>query len=439
MNDTSSKKTSTPNRGDGRVGETSRLLQKMRSRRQVLFGGAVLGVSSLLSNTGPFRINIAHAETGTIPIGFPVPLTGPYALEAADQVRCAQLAVDQFNARGGLDGRMAELVVRDDALNPAKAAALTRSLIKDDGVRFVVGSLSASVQLSVNAATRAAGALYISISQSDAITEAPNASKLTFHEALNPHMTSKAVGEYVFPKHGKRVAFLIADYAYGHEMARGLKRAGEAFGIEVVAEIRHPIATRDFRAFLPSIRKAKPDVLCLCNFGRDQQLSVQHADMLGLKRDMQVLAPVLLYHQRLAGGAAAYEGVVGATNYHWTLEDRLPGAKRFNEAYRACHDMPPSDYGAYAYGGVSVLLQAMEKSASTDPVIVADALQSMNYDTYKDRQWYRACDHQSVQSVFIVRSKPQEAMVNAHDVFDVVTTQQASETHLRDCAELGQK
>src|SRR4030088_2950234 len=91
------------------------------SRRRLLTtasAGAVLAAS-------PFRINLLQAQEANIKIGFPVPLTGPYGTEAQDQVRAAQLAIAQFNDAGGLNGRKAELVVRDDKLNPGEATART--------------------------------------------------------------------------------------------------------------------------------------------------------------------------------------------------------------------------------------------------------------------------------------------------------------------------
>lgn len=406
------------------------------SRRRLLVGASALGVSSVLS-AAPFRINIAHAAASTIPIGFPVPLTGPYALEAQDQVRCAALAVDQFNAAGGLDGRPAELLVRDDMLNPGTAAAVTRQLLLRENVKFIVGSLSATVQLSVARIAAAEQAVYVSISQSDAINEAANAGPLTFHEALSPHMTCQAVGNYVFERHGPRVAYLVADYTYGHEMARGMQRVGGKFGAQIVAEVRHPIATRDFTPFLPKIMEVKPDILCLCNFGSDQLYSVRDAMLMGLKDHTRLVAPVLLYHQRTRGGAKVFEDVIGGTNYHWTMEDAVPTAKAFNDAYRARYAKPPSDYGAYGYGGVSALLAAMRKAGSAEPRTVAEAMRNLQYDLYKGQQWYRECDGQSVQSVSVVASKPATAMANPYDVFDLLTTQPADEKYLRSCRELG--
>src|SRR4051794_38984245 len=74
------------------------------------------------------------AQAEAIKIGFPVPLTGPYGTEAQDQVRCAQLAVAEFNEGGGLNGQKAELLERDDKLSPGEAATRTLELIERDRV-----------------------------------------------------------------------------------------------------------------------------------------------------------------------------------------------------------------------------------------------------------------------------------------------------------------
>ena len=404
------------------------------SRRDVLALGAVGSVVL----AAPWIARPAFAQGAPIKIGFPVPLTGPYGSEAQEQARCAQIAIDQFNATGGLEGRMAELLIRDDKLKSGEAATRTLELIEKDGADFICGSLSASVQLAVNTVCAERGKIYNSISQSDAINEKEHFSKYTFHEALNPHMTAGAVGHHVFPDSGKKVAFLIADYAYGHEMARGFKTAGEQYGIEVVAEVTHPLASKDFSTFLPQIQAASPDVLCLCNFGFDQLNSLKQATSFGMKDQMKMIAPALLYNQRRAGGADIYSGVVGGTNYYWKLEDEIASAKTFNDAYRAGNDgAPPSDYGAYGYAGVGVLLDAVKAAGSTEADAVIAALEALKYDKYKGEQYYRTCDHQSVQTVFIVESKDEADMENEYDVFRLVSKADASEDALRSCSALG--
>jgi branched-chain amino acid transport system substrate-binding protein len=402
------------------------------TRRRFVAGAAAAA-------SAPLWINVARAQTTPIKIGFPVPLTGPFGTEAQDQVRAAEIAIKEFNEAGGFQGRTAELLVRDDKLNPGEAATRTLELIEKDKVNFVVGSLSAAVQLSINNVTKERKILFNSISQSDAINEAKDWSPYTFHEALNPHMTAGAVGRYAFQKYGKRVAFLTADYAYGHEMVRGFQTAGKALGVETLADIRHPIGASDYSAFLPRIQALKPNVLCLCNFGRDLVNSVKQATDFGLKSTTRLVAPVLLFTSRLAGGPESFDGVMGGTSYYWRLEDTVPTAKAFNDKVRKAHNgAVPSDYGALGYAGVRTVLTAVKNAGSADTEKVIAALRGLKYDFYKGPQYYRACDHQSVQSVLIIESKSKD-MKDKNDVFNIVAVEEPNEKNLRTCAELGHK
>ncbi len=402
-------------------------------RRHLIAAGAVVATGA------PALFNIVQAQGATIRIGFPVPLTGPFSAEAQDQVRAAELAVKEFNAAGGYKGAKVELLVRDTKLNAGEAATRTLELIEKDKVNFVVGSLSAATQLSINAVCRDRKVLFNSISQSDTINEAKDWSMYTFHEALNPHLTAGAVARYAFPKTGKKVAYLTADYAYGHEMVRGFQRAGQAFGMQTVADVRHPLGAPDFSAFLPRIQSLKPDVLVLCNFGRDLLNSAKQATNFGVKETTKIITPVLLYTSRVAGGAEAFEGIVGGTSYYWGMEDQIPAARKFNDAFRKAYDgAVPSDYGALGYAGIRSVLQAVKDANSTESMPVSIALRQLRYNWYKGDQFYRKCDHQSVQSVVIVESKS-KGMLDKNDVFKVLAIEAPSEKNLRSCEEMGHK
>ena len=403
-------------------------------RRRIIVGAAAAAASS------PFWFNIARAQTtAPIKIGFPTPLTGAFSAEAQDQSRAAELAIKEFNEAGGYNGRKAELLIRDDKLNAGEAATRTLELIEKDKVDFVVGSLSAATQLSINAVCRDRKIIFNSISQSDAINEAKDWSLYTFHEALNPHLTAGAVARYAFPKFGKKVVYLTADYAYGHEMVRGFQRAGAPLGVQMLADIRHPIGAADYSAFLPRIQALKPDVLVLCNFGRDLVNSAKQATDFGLKASTKIITPVLLYTSRLAGGADAFDGILGGTSYYWGMEDTIPAAKAFNDKFRKAYGgAVPSDYGALGYAGVKSVLQAVREAKSTESLKVSIALRQLRYNWYKGEQFYRKCDHQSVQSVIIVESKSKN-MKDKYDVFNTLAIEKANEGNLRSCDELGHK
>ena len=401
-------------------------------RRAIVAGGLVAAVS-------PGLFNLARAQGTPIKIGFPVPLTGAFSAEAQDQVRAAEIAIKEFNDSGGFDGRKAELLVRDDKLNPGEAATRTLELIEKDKVDFVVGSLSAATQLSINAVCRDRKIIFNSISQSDAINEAKDWSLYTFHEALNPHLTAGAVARYAFPKFGKKIVYLTADYAYGHEMVRGFQRAGQSLGAQTLADIRHPLGAADYSAFLPRIQSLKPDVLVLCNFGRDLVNAAKQVTDFGLKATTKVITPVLLYTSRQAGGADAFDGIIGGTSYYWGMEDKIPAAKTFNDKFRKAYaGSVPSDYGALGYAGVRSVLQAVRDAKSTESLKVSIALRQLRYNWYKGDQFYRKCDHQSVQSVVIVESKSKN-MKDKYDVFNVLAIEAPDEKNLRSCDEMGHK
>jgi branched-chain amino acid transport system substrate-binding protein len=411
------------------------IMPKSASTSKISRRTALAGLSASAALLAMPRLGRAADET--IRIGFPTPLTGPFAAEARDQVKCAELAVKLANDKGGIGGRKVELLVRDDKLNAGEAATRTLELIEKDKVHAVVGALSSAVQLAVNEVTRARGVIYVSISQSDTINEVKDFSKYTFHEALNPHMTTAAVARQTLKK-GMKVAHLVADYAYGHEMLRGFKRAQAAIGADSVGEILHPFGAADYSTFMPRLMSLRPDVLCISNFGRDQANAIKQAVDFGVKQQMKIVVPVILHNQRLAVGPDVFEGVVGGANYYWGLETQSKSAAAFNAAFKAANGGAiPTDYCAYGYAGVGSLLAAMQTAGGTDTDKVVDALEKLQYDLTKGPQHYRKCDHQSVQPVLVLESKKKSAMANDNDLFAILANDTGSDDMLRSCSELG--
>ena len=98
----------------------------------------------------------------------------------------------------------------------------------------------------------------------------------------------------------------------------------------------------------------------------------------------------------------------------------------------------PTDYGALGYGGTRTVLAAVKNAGSVDTDKVIAALEALKYDFYKGPQYYRKCDHQSVQSVLVIKSKSKD-MRNESDVFEIISTDEPNEKNLRSCEELGHK
>ncbi|PYN15359.1 MAG: ABC transporter substrate-binding protein, partial [Candidatus Rokuibacteriota bacterium] len=196
-----------------------------------------------------------------IRIGFPLPLTGTFAAIAADLQKGAQLAMEEINAKGGVMGRKLEVLFRDDELKPAVGAQRTKELIENQKVDFVVGGLAAHVQMAINEQTKAAKKLYISVSQSDEISAKPDTSPLTFHEALNPTITSRAMATYGMQNIGKKWWVVYADYAWGKQNNVVFNAAIAKLGGTVLGSTPYPLGKPEFSAHLPKIQAAKPDAI----------------------------------------------------------------------------------------------------------------------------------------------------------------------------------
>ena len=74
------------------------------------------------------------AQADNIKIGFNVPLTGFAAADGKSALNGAELAIEQVNAKGGINGNMLELVVYDDQASPKEAVPIAQKLIEKDGV-----------------------------------------------------------------------------------------------------------------------------------------------------------------------------------------------------------------------------------------------------------------------------------------------------------------
>ncbi len=369
-------------------------------------------------------------------IGCPLPLTGPFAALAADMQRGAQLAEEQLNAQGGVMGRKVEVLFRDDQLKPAVGAQRTKELIENDKAQFIVGGLAAHVQMAINEQTKKSKVLYISTSQSDEITAKPDGSPITFHEALNPTITCRVVGNWVGQNLGKKWWIIYADYAWGKQNNAVLTETLAKQGGTLLGTTPYPLGSAEFSAHLPKIQAAKPDVLVNVAPGADNIALHKQVISFGMKKTMKMAQPLLWISYLKEGGPELYQDVYGAINWYWELQDSIPSAKKFVDASMKKFNLPPGDYGAYSYSGVLEVARGVELAKSTDADQVANALRkNPTYDHFKGKQWWRACDNKSFQDLWIVKAKNKAK--GEWGLMDIVAKVPANEEYDRTCKEKG--
>jgi len=374
-----------------------------------------------------------------IKIGFIQPLTGPFGTEARDQEAGATLAVEEVNARGGVLGRKIELLVRDDKLQPEESARRAKELLEKDKVQMMAGSIGAHTQLAMNEQCKRAQTIFMSTSASNEITMAKDVSPYTFSEATNLHIITQAVGSWTAQHLGKKWFILAANYGFGWQTTEGFRRIGKQFGCTELGLINHPTGATDYTTYFPKILAANPEVLLMCNFGKDQLNSIKQAHEFGLKKKMKIVAPLLVITSRMAAGDEPYEDVIGGATFYWGLEKMIPTSKTFVTNYRKKWARPPTDMSAYAYGGVRGLLSAVERAGAMDTKKVVLALEGNEYDHYKGKQWMRAWDHRSIQDMFVLQSKSGKEKTEEWDVFKIVDTVKAHDGMERPAEELGLK
>ena len=373
-----------------------------------------------------------------IKIGFPGPLTGPFAALANDQQRGAILAMEEVNAAGGVLGRKLEVLFRDDQLKPAVGAQRTKELIENERVDFIVGGLAANVQMAINAQTKRAKMLFVSVSQSDEITARPDASPLTFHEALNPTITCRAVGRWALQNLGQRWWIVYADYAWGKQCNAVFTDVLQKHGGTLLGATPYPLGNAEFSPFLPKIQAAKPDVLVSATPGADNLAFLKQVISYGMKKEMRIVQPLHWIPVTKEGGPEVYADVYAGINFYWELADTIPVAKRYVEAYRKRFGTPAGDYGAYAYSGILEVVRGVTLAKSTASEAVAEALHAHPvYDHYKGKQWWRACDNKSFQDLWIVKGREPGKLHGEWGLLDVVTRIPADEHLDRTCVEKG--
>jgi branched-chain amino acid transport system substrate-binding protein len=382
--------------------------------------------------------SILRAQSGSLKIGFPLPLTGPFAAIAADQKRGAELAMDELNAKGGVLGRKVEVLFRDDELKPATGAQRTKELIENQNVDFVVGGLAAHVQMAINEQTKRAGKLFISISQSDEISAKPDTSPITFHEALNPTITGRAVGGWGVQNLGKKWWIVYADYAWGKQNNAVLTEVNKKMGGSVLGATPYPLGSAEFSAHLPRIQAAKPEVLVSVTPGADNIAFLKQVKSFGMQNQMKIAQPLHWISVVKQGGPELYQDIYAGTNFYWEVQDSIPEAKKYVAAFQKKFGIPPGDYGLYAYSAVLEVARGSELAKTTEAEKVAAALRkSPVYNHAKGKQWWRACDNKSIQDMWIVKGRGPGKTKGDWGLLEVVARVPASEEDDRTCAEKG--
>lgn len=378
--------------------------------------------------------SVVYAET--LKIGLNYPQTGRYKDQGLQQRLGAFLAVDEINRAGGVMGQPLELVIRNSRGEPDQGAQNTAELIDRKGAQMVFGGVSSAVAISSGKAARDRNRLYFgTLTYSNATTGSEGHSHM-FREPYNAWMTAKALSQYLNRHHADQSYFYItADYTWGWSVEESVRKFSNTEDTEQHKGVKTPFPRAlitDFRVALEQAAESDAEVLMLVLFGDDMVRALNAAYEMGLTKRMQVVVPNLTLGMARQVGPTIMEGVVGAAPWVWNLpyENNYQRGKDFVEAFSSRYEMRPSSSAASAYSIVYQYKAAVERAGTTNTRAVIRELEGHRYSFLKDEQYWRAFDHQNVQTVYVVKVKPREKIMAdqfSSDYFDIIDSMPGDE------------
>lgn len=363
-----------------------------------------------------------------VTLGLNYPRTGPYKEEGLEQMRGALLAIDEINARGGVLGRPLRLLARDTASRPEKAVANVDRLV-DAGASMLFGGVSSAVAIAAGQRARQRGVLYFGTITYSNDTTGRDGHRYMFRESNNAWMSARVLGHYL-AEHlpGRRYFYITADYTWGHSSEDSLRRHTATQDSERHPGVRVPFPgarLADFRAALQQAAASDAQILALVLFGDDLVRAMRIADDLGLTRRLQIVVPNLTQSMIEQAGPGIMQGVIGTEHWTWRVPEleQSPRGKAFVEAFRARYELYPSSSAASAYSIVQQWADAAGRAGSLNSEALIKALEGHRYQLLKDEQQWRAFDHQNVQTVYAVRVRARDAIMqegSRQDYYEIV-------------------
>jgi len=386
------------------------------------------GVMSSLIVTTAFLLADLTWAIEPVKLGLNYPSTGRYKQQGLAQARGALLAMEEINASGGILGRPVELLTANSASKPEKAVKNVRVLAAQ-GAAMLFGGSSSAVAIAAGKEAAKHDLIYFGTLTYANETTGTEAHRYMFRETYNAHMAAKALAAYLNDSlKGKKLFYLTADYSWGWSTEKSLR---EFTGTEDTA--KHPGVTTtyprprdaDFRDALQKARDSGADVLMLVQFGDDMAMALKLAHSLGIKDSMTIIVPNLTLGMAKSAGSGIMEGVIGAVPWCWKVPYQygFAGGKKFVEDFVKRYDTYPSSSAASAYSIVYQFKAAAERAGSLQTAKLIKTLENYSYSHLKDGQQWRSFDHQNIQSVYVVKSRPRKDILTSHlreDYFDVL-------------------
>ena len=318
-----------------------------------------------------FAVSLS-GQADTIKVGFNVPLTGFAAADGKSARIGAELAVEQVNAAGGINGKNIELVIYDDQASPKESAPLAAKLITQDEV-------VAGISGSYSGATRAAATIYQEngtpyISAYAVHPDITRSGDYVFRTSFMGEVQGRAGAKLVGEMMGKkRVSVITLANDFGKSLEAGFKEKAGEYGIEILGEYDYSIKDREFGPIVSKVKAESPDAIYASGY------FFTAGPLVTQLREAGVTAPVIGQEGydgemfiKIAGDSA--EGVIITTSLDRDSNDPL--AQAFITGFQAKSGYPADMVSASTHTAVLVLAEALKQVDPNDKAALRQAIAS---------------------------------------------------------------
>ena len=316
----------------------------------------------------------------SVKVGIVLPLTGDYAKFGEIEKKSFELALDEINASGGINGKQLELVMEDDTGRPDVGRSAVEKLIAKDKVVMIGGGYSNSVTYAVAGVCQQNKMPFlVNTGSADKITT----SDWDYIFRLNPPVSHYAdalttlLAEKIKPK---TVAIVYENSFFGTKGAKSFSKFCEKAGYKVVLTQGYEHGGIDFKPVLIRIKQLNPDIVYMVSYIMDASLLMKQARELKLTPKMFIGGAGGFTLPEFAQNAGvASEKVISATLWHQVLP--FPGAMDYYKKFEARYNKPTMYYGAEAYSACYVIADVLKRTKSFTNTDIKQAISETNMMT----------------------------------------------------------
>ena len=313
-------------------------------------------------------------ESDTVKIGSMFELTGSAAGYGTSMNNAVEMAVEEINADGGIDGKEIEIVEYDIQSDETQSAQSTTTLTTSDKVTAIVGpALTGTFQAAIPIANQNEVPIISPTATDDSVLEKEDGSvyEFAYRACFTNSYQGTALAQFANENLEAEKAVIFADNS--SDYAQGLTQTFEdTFQGEIVSVQNFTADQTDFSASLTNIEDMDFDVLYVPGYYEQAGPIIKQA------REMGITQPIL--GPDGFGNEIIYDlaGEANMTNVfytsHFAVESEDPKIQEFVSSYREKFDVEPDMFTGLAYDSVQIVKEAIERAGSTDPVAVNEEI-----------------------------------------------------------------